>query len=58
MNPQDVSWVDVVSPIFTFLVVIVAPAAVAGWVIFKTLTDKDVGEEAEFEETLEEPLEE
>jgi Kef-type K+ transport system membrane component KefB len=54
MNPQDVSWVDVVSPIFTFLVVIIVPAAVAGWVIFRTLTDKGDDEENELEEPLEE----
>jgi len=40
MNPQDVSWVDVITPIITFALVIALPTALAVWVIYKTLTEK------------------
>ncbi|MFH1808372.1 MAG: hypothetical protein ABIJ09_06500 [Pseudomonadota bacterium] len=40
MNESPASWIDIVSPVVTFIAVILVPVAVAGWVIFKTLTDK------------------
>jgi hypothetical protein len=39
MEQSPVSWVDVISPVFTFLMVIVAPTILAGWVIIRTLKD-------------------
>jgi hypothetical protein len=35
-----VSWIDVISPVVTFVLVIVLPCALAGWVIYRTVTEK------------------
>jgi hypothetical protein len=37
MQEQTLAWIDVISPVLTFAVVIVAPSIAALWVIYHTL---------------------
>ena len=37
---MNVSWIDVISPVVTFVLVIVLPVGLAGWVVYRTLTEK------------------
>lgn len=39
MDGAEFSWVDVISPVITFVLVIVVPAVVALWVIYRTVTE-------------------
>lgn len=43
-NVLEPHWIDVVFPAFAFLMVIVLPSAVALWVIYKTLREKNCSE--------------
>jgi hypothetical protein len=40
MDQSPVSWIDIASPVVTFVAVILVPLGVAAWVIFKTVTEK------------------
>lgn len=38
MNQANISWVDIISPIVTFVLVIIVPSALALWVVYRNLT--------------------
>lgn len=40
MDQNPVSWIDIASPVVTFIAVILVPLGVAAWVIVKTVTEK------------------
>ncbi len=46
MNEASIPWIDIVSPVVTFALVIVVPVAIAIWVVYRTLSDKPALPEA------------
>ena len=46
---MTVSWIDVLSPIITFALVIVLPCGLAGWVVYRTLTEQPEAAEPDAE---------